>query len=78
MEVRCLRPNLPIDIPFSNRDHHKTHVFGKKKDKVNGNEDITQMEPKTMQRALLNIRQAIAELYLGIKQKTRDEVIDYM
>jgi hypothetical protein len=53
-------------------------VFGKKKDKVNDNEDIAQMEPKKMQRSLLNLRQAIAELYLGIKQKTRDEVIDSM
>jgi hypothetical protein len=53
-------------------------VFGKKKDKVNDNEDIIQMEPKKMQRSLLNLRQAIAELYLGIKQKTRDEVIDSM
>jgi len=53
-------------------------VFGKKKDKDNGNEDITQMEPKKMQRTLLNLREAIAELYLGIKQKTRDEVIDNM
>ena len=67
MEVRSPRLNIHIDIPFSNREHHKTNVFGKKKDKVNGNEDITQMEPKKMQRALLNIRQAIAELYLGIK-----------
>jgi hypothetical protein len=36
------------------------------------------MEPKKMQRTLLNLREAIAELYLGIKQKTRDEVIDNM
>ena len=53
-------------------------VFGRKKDKVNGNEDITQMEPTKMQKTLLSLRQAVAELYLGIKQKTRDEVIDYM
>jgi hypothetical protein len=57
-----------IDIPFSNRDHHKTHVFGKKRDKVNGgNEDITQMEPKKLQKTLLTLREAVAELYLGIK-----------
>ena len=53
-----------IDIPFSNRDHHKTHVFGKKRD---GNEDITQMEPKKLQKTLLTLREAVAELYLGIK-----------
>jgi hypothetical protein len=56
-----------IDIPFSIRDHHKTHVFGKKRDKVNGNEDITQMEPKKLQKTLLTLREAVAELYLGIK-----------
>jgi hypothetical protein len=37
-------------------------------------EDISQMEPKALQRHLATLREAIAELYLGIKQKTRDEV----
>jgi len=30
-------------------------------------EDVDRMEPKVMQRHLKNLREAIAELYLGIK-----------
>ena len=37
-------------------------------------EDIAEMDITTLQHHLSNIREAIAELYLGIKQKTRDEV----
>jgi hypothetical protein len=49
-------------------------MLGNKKDK-RGNaivnklqdEDISQIEPKALQRHLANLREAIAELYLGIK-----------
>ena len=67
---------LWIDLnPFSsNRNLHKTQMLGAKKDK-RGNAivnklqdvDISQMEPKALQSHLANLREAIAELYLGIK-----------
>lgn len=44
-------------------------MFGNKN---NNHEDIK--DPKRLQRSLQNLKEAIAELYLGIKQKTRDEV----
>jgi hypothetical protein len=37
-------------------------------------EDIADMDITSLQHHLSNIREAVAELYLGIKQKTRDEV----
>ncbi len=44
-------------------------MFG---NKSNFDEDVK--NPKSLQRSLKNLKEAIAELYLGIKQKTRDEV----
>lgn len=40
--------------------------FGPQPEKLQ-NEDVEKMQPKDLQRHLNNLREAIAELYLGIK-----------
>ena len=57
--------------PFSsNRNPHKAGKKDKRGNAITNklqDEDISTMEPKALQRHLANLREAIAELYLGIK-----------